>query len=229
MLDHAIQLINEKETAAAIDFLNQQDDTAAVAQCYLDLAQTLYNKAKDVAASILMARAGMQYALASAAAESDAEKAYALQSKAKGIAYNLAANTWPGWDDPGITIDPTTIAIGMDAARTNLRLGEELNKGPLPLSRAHWAIGAHHMAQGNMAAARDSFTTAVRYAQEADSRADVLLNQGYSIMTEIVEAPSAKEAQARFEAIKAEVAPLEHGEFFVSQLNMGLRVMLERS
>lgn len=228
MLEQASQLLHEQDSAAVIVFLNQQGDAPAVAQCYADLARKRYNQAKDVTGCILITRAGIQYCLMAADAAVDEECAYQLRSAAKAMSYDLSANLWPGWDDPGITIDGLALAIGMDAARTNLRLALELAKEDLPLSRAYWLMGAHQMAQGQLDVARASFATAGTYATSADAVADALLAQGYSIMTKLLAQPDDVECLARFDAVKTELDPLEHGEFFIQQLDTALRVMREK-
>lgn len=38
---------------------------------------------------------------------------------AKGVIYNLALYTWPGWKEPGIAIGPGEIAQGLDAAKAS--------------------------------------------------------------------------------------------------------------
>lgn len=131
---------------------------------------------------------------------------------------------WPGWDDPGITLDAQAMAVGLEAAETNLRLGNELRKEPLPISRAEWLVGAHEMARGNMDAARNRFGRASALAESVDAEADSLLNLAYAIMTEILEHPDDQVIADRLETVKADLAQLEQGDFFVQQLDTALRV-----
>ncbi|MEM7132315.1 MAG: hypothetical protein AAF702_38790 [Chloroflexota bacterium] len=228
MVDQALEILQEKGQSALIDFLTVQEDVQSMADTCGKLAMTLYNKEKDIANSILVSLLGIRRALESATAlaidEENAETAYQLRSTAKGIAFNLGANMWPGWNDPGISLSKESMAVGMEAAHTNLRLGEELRKEPLPLSRAQWLIGAHEMALGNMDAARERFGRASALAESVEAEADNLLCLGYAIMTQLIEEPDNQEMIERFKTVKADLASLEQGEFFITQLDTALGV-----
>ena len=39
-----------------------------------------------------------------------------LRLQGKKLAYNLAADTWPGWNEPGIVITTSDLDAGLDAA-----------------------------------------------------------------------------------------------------------------
>ncbi len=78
----------------------------------------------------------------------DPELANKLRSGAKGCADDFASYAWSGWDEPGITITQADRAAGFDAARVNLRLAIELERGDLPTSRAHWMVGAYYLETG---------------------------------------------------------------------------------
>ena len=214
----------EQDIAAAIDYLSGQPDSdaEAVAECYLDLQKYLYYEAKDLANLTLISAAGIQFALMQA--HRLHESAYALRSHAKALAYNLASYTWPGWDEPRLPINAAHLAVGLSAAKANLRLARELEKGDLPLSRAHWVMGAHYLATADWPAAIQSFTAAVEHAQKADATADALLSQGYIALTEILRTPTNADAQQRLADLKSQLVVLEYGVFFVQQLDSALAV-----
>ena len=46
------------------------------------------------------------------------------------MAYNVAANCWPGWGDEGVVIEAAHIDVGLELAMLSLRLVEELGQGP---------------------------------------------------------------------------------------------------
>src|SRR5689334_18332785 len=123
MIQTVTTLLREQDSYAAIEHLERQPDPLAVARTYGDLVRHLYWKEKELPAVIAMARAGIQHGIAAARAveASDPDQAYQLRSSAKGLAYDLGSFTWSGWDEPGIIIDPSQEAIGLDAARANLR------------------------------------------------------------------------------------------------------------
>ena len=140
------------------------------------------------------------------------------------MCYDLASFTWPGWDEPGIKVTQSDMWAGLDAAKANLRLGKELNKGDLPLSRAHWMLGAHLMAARRWPEAIEHFERATKYAETAVSRPDALLSVGFATLTALLERPGDMAAAARLEEIKAALTPLEHGPDFVSQIETAAAV-----
>ncbi len=178
---------------------------------------------------ILIARAGIQFGLTQAATgTTNPDLAYQLRSVAKAIAYNLASFTWPGWDEPGMPLGITDIKIGLDAARTNLRLAQELDKGDLPLCRAYWMVAAQEMAVKNYIQAKNHFDQAAHHAELANEKPEALLCQGFACLCVSLsqEATGAKENLA---AIKAELAPLEHGSDFIAQIETAARVFAANS
>lgn len=223
-LQLAVLQLLEQDIAAAIEYLSSQPESEAeaVADCYLELQKHLYYEAKDLANLTLISAAGIQFTLSQA--HRAPHSAYLLRSKAKALTYNLASYTWPGWDEPKLPISPVELAIGLSAARANLRLAHELDKGDLPISRAHWVIGAHQLAVAEWSAAIESFTSAVDHAQRADATADAQLSQGYIALTEILRQPTNADAQQRLSNLKAQLAQLEYGEFFVQQLDSALAI-----
>ena len=93
---------------------------------------------------IALARAGIHRALfeADRVPTADPDAAEALRGQAKTIAYDLGANLWPGWQDEGIVLTPADLTTGLEAARLNLRLAEQLGRPALPRCNAHWLLGA---------------------------------------------------------------------------------------
>jgi multidrug efflux pump subunit AcrA (membrane-fusion protein) len=97
----------------------------------------------------------------------------------KAIAYDLASFTWPGWGEPGIRLDAAHRAVGLAAARRNLELARRLERPPLPTSRAHWLLGAHLWAAGDLAAAEAELVDAERLADSAGAVPEALLSRAY--------------------------------------------------
>jgi hypothetical protein len=179
MIDTALTYLVEVDTFTAIEYLDQQDDPLTVANVYSTLVMRLYWEDKNLPAVVAIARAGIQYGLTAAAMASDHDLAMEIKSVAKEVAYNLASFTWPGWDEPGMIISQSDVAIGLDAAKTNLRLADELKKGDLPLSRAYWMLGRHYLASGHLDKAKACFAKAENFAIAASAEADRLLAQGF--------------------------------------------------
>lgn len=227
MQERALEILDSEDTFAAIEFLNQQIDPSQVLEAYIKLANHLYNEKHDLHRFMMLSMAGIQYGL-SAARSAESEQAYQCSSSAKGMAYNLAANTWPGWDDPGITIDLSHKRIGMDAAKLNLRLAVSLKKGDLPTSRAYWMLGAHHMAaeKADYNAARTAFETAARYARSAEKEDEALLSEGYGALVDVLSSPENPTFRAALDGIKTKLAAHENSAFLIGQLDTAERVFL---
>src|SRR5688500_17012208 len=135
MKTEALRLAAEQDSFAAIAWLSAQPDPIAVAKAFSEAMLHLYWQEKNLPLAIAFGRAGAQFALAAAAGweTSDPGKALELRGSAKTMAYNLASFTWPGWNEPGIVTTSSDVALGLDAAKANLRLAVELQKGELPL------------------------------------------------------------------------------------------------
>lgn len=223
--DQAIRLAEQQDTLAATVWLATRPDAVAATKVFSEAMLHLYWQAKNLPLAVVIGRAGAQFALI--AAERQPEQANDLRSTAKALTYNLASFTWPGWDEPGITITAADVIFGLDAAKTNLRLAVELQKGDLPLSRAHWMLGAQQLAQRDFAAAANSFAAAEKFASAANTPAEALLAQGFARVAHIVEAHhlgTPSPAVAELVELKQELARLPDGEAFSGQIDTALRV-----
>ena len=168
-----------------------------------------YWKDRDIATAV---RIG-QWGIATGRAIKDKD----AMGEVKGMAYDLGSFTWPGWDEPGIELSPDLIAQGMAAAEINLAYGEILRRAHLPMSRAHWLVGAHHLAAGDPESAVKELTTAEELADRAGSKADQLMCRGYRQL-------AAKDGRADYEATLDALRKLEGGEELVGQLQTAARV-----
>lgn len=216
--EEALRLLEAQDIFAAIEYLGRQPDALAALNVYGEFVQYFYNDARDLYRVVLLGLAGLQHGLVSAAQTTDPQLRCQLSSAAKSIAYNLASSTWPGWDEPGIVIDSAYLKIGFEAARANLRLAEQLTKGDVPLSRAHWMLGAHSLAAGQYEQARGSFGRAAAYARKAEKEDEALLAEGFSALTAVLERPEDPEAEAGLGAVKAALGHHKHGAFFNAQI-----------
>jgi len=71
-------------------------------------------------------KAAVRYHLRQSELERDVAAAVKLRTAAKRMAYNVAANCWPGWGDEGVVIEAAHIDVGLELAMLSLRLVEEL-------------------------------------------------------------------------------------------------------
>jgi tetratricopeptide (TPR) repeat protein len=215
MLDESKQILNEQGLPAVLDYLTTAEDVPEAIDALNKLALSFYNDHKDIATAVSIFEKAITFGEAQADTADDADEHYAIESKLKAINYNLGANTWPGWGDD-VELTPALTARGAKAAARNLELAIVLEKGDLPISRAHWLVGAHHLAAGNLAAARQCFEQAVEFGGKAGEAGDEGLSQGYVYLVRQLQC---EDVAAEMEMLKEKLSAMEHGEFFVGQLD----------
>jgi hypothetical protein len=177
----ALQLTVTEGLDAGCQLIEAAGDPIMVASAYKDFSQVLYRQNKDVQHMIDAGRRGIRFALDHAARieSDDAETTARLKKIARMIAFNVGANSWPGWGDDGVEISPDQRQAGSEAATLSLRLVNELNLGPSQIGKAHWLVGAHHIAARRPEAALASLDEAARaFASAADGPAE-LMARGY--------------------------------------------------
>jgi len=221
MVDEAIQILSEKDSSAAIEFLSAGTDVAVSARAFDEAMRQLYWEQKDLDASVAIGRAGIQFCL-NAGRRGGCDSGM-MRGLAKAIAYNLASFTWPGWDEPGIAVTRTHVVIGLDAARTNLRLAAELDKGSLAASRAYWIMAAHQLAAGETEAAFNGFQAGARHATAAGMPADELLNRGFGELVNLLVSPRGS-GRAQLDDTLALLREMKDGKQFAEQLETAKRV-----
>jgi hypothetical protein len=181
-----------------------ETDLTESPDAYSEAMRHAYWEDKDLAGATAIAFAGISRLLAEARS-AEPSRAYALRSGAKQLTYDLASFTWPGWDEPGIIVTPPEMRAGLAAARANLRMAEELQKGDVALSRAHWILGAHQLAAGHPDEASTSFAEAATAAERAGEPGEAALAQAFGALAAVAEDPSATpsldEALARLSVI----------------------------
>jgi hypothetical protein len=182
-----------------------------------DLARTAYWELEDLPAAIAHSQSAITQAFAEADRTPDPDLALKLRGLAKAAAYNLASFTWPGWNEPNITITPADQAVGREAAEINLHLAQTLNRPPGPLASAYWLFGAHELAAANYRIALNAFAEYRSVAPTDDHRH---LADGYTAITLLTARRDYAAASAQFDAAVAALLALntEDSKFFVDQL-----------
>ena len=217
-----LRIAGESDSAKAMEFLESQGKPNVVAEHYSKLLKEIYFKKKDVPLLVIFWRTGIQYALAAAKAneKTDADAAKKLTGTAKTIAYNLAANTWPGWQDEGIEITKPIRAIGFDAAMLNLRLAGELKRDAEVFDDAHWLVGAYYLAAGEGKHALAQFRTSAEKFREAKKAEFELMAKGYAGMAratvETTKDEGTRQLQEAIDTLKKNGS--EDAKFFAQQL-----------
>ena len=229
-LETVLQTLERQDAYAAIDLIAREGDAVAVAKSFLEVMRHLYWQKKNLPLCIVFAQAGVDFGLAQAARldATDAATALQLRSIAKGLLYDIASFTWPGWDEPGILITPTDMSIGYEAAKGNLRLARELNKGDLPMSRAYWMLAGHQLCGRDYAGAEESYSLAAKHAAAAGAKAEELLASGFGRLTDLFISPGSVITQQQLDIIQQDLRKLQNGPEFINQMLTALRVFSAR-
>ena len=216
----------------ASEIMARLGDTKAVARGYTEVTRDLYRARRDLRAFVIVSRQGIEYLLikATEADKTDPALASELRGAAKTLAYNLAANTWPGWNEPGIRITPADLEAGMDAARLNLRLAIELKRGADPMFNAHWIIGAHELAQGRHTEAIASYEQARKIANEENLRGNAMLAGGSIAIAKIAGKLDVAAGEREFSQVKMSLTSgnVPDGKFFADQLETAYQVFIKK-
>ncbi|MXZ45273.1 MAG: hypothetical protein F4Z01_09955 [Gammaproteobacteria bacterium] len=135
-----------------------------------------------------------------------------LRKFARGRAYNVAAFTWPGWDDMG-PISPDIQELGLSAARVTLELATQANDVTF---NALWINGAHELNAKNFDSAIKFFERTRDIAEAADGRN--MATTWIELCRYLVD--PTKETQSNLEVavstLRAEDE--ENGDFFAKQI-----------
>jgi len=166
--------------------------------------------------------------MAATLAKKNPKRAKALRAIAKGLIYDIASFTWPGWNEKRIEISKGQLAEGLQAARANLRLANQLKKDSLAISRAYWVLGAQELAAGNVKPSGQAFSKAAEHAKKAGSRAEELLAQSFACLAEVLAADDNETASKRLNSLLADLRRQKDGEFFASQVDMARQVFSKK-
>ena len=223
--------IQNGDSFAAVEIMARQGDAKAIARAYSEVTRDLYRKFHDLSAFVIASRQGIEYLLARASELDSTDSALAtdLRLSAKAMAYNLASNAWPGWNEPG-SATPNDIEAGLDAARLNLRLAIDLKPGPEPMFNAHWIIGALELARGRANEAIRSYEQARQIADDANLHSYLLLAQGSVALAKIVGNIDSAGGQRELAQVKTSLNSenLKDGKFFSDQLDTSYQALIKR-
>jgi hypothetical protein len=199
----AVRLVFDEGIDAAARQLEGADDPIQVAHGYAGAARAIYRERKDVPKMLALGRQGYDYAIRKAAeiAASAPETSNKLKEMAKTMAFNLAANTWPGWDDPGVVILPEHIDEGLNFAEKSKQLVEELHLGPNRVGTSYWMIGAHHLARRRSDEAHSALQRAKQAYAEAGDNDSVAMIRGYCALADKIDPAKRDEAEAELRRV----------------------------
>jgi hypothetical protein len=170
----------------------------------LDAEVKRARKTGDIAAILAVTGPAIDRLEAAMAAEPetrDDQRRIALQA-AKRIAYNSAADIYPGWE-VGIKRTQAELEAGMALARRCRDLTARLGLDGGQAGNAVWLIGAFHLAGGANAEAAAAFRqAAVHFAEEPEMR---LMAEGYLAIAQLAAGAAGAGAalQDRLDALTA--------------------------
>jgi hypothetical protein len=225
----ALQHIGSKDLAGAQRCLEADGDSEKVSGYYAELIKTLYTQNKDIPGMLALGRAGIDYQLrqAKGVATDDAALSVRLRTAAKRLAFNVAANCWPGWGDDGVVIEAAQIEEGLALAKLSLGLVQELALGQQQLGTAFWLVGALDLAAGRTDAALAGFDSARAHFLSAGEQSEVLLGDGYRA---IALSTTGEGADVGLDQVIGQLQQdgSEKAKFFIGQLRTAARILRDR-
>ena len=177
------------------------------------LSRTFERGAKDMDAYVLLARLLLQHALG--LAERSAGQALDYQRAALPISYNLAANTWPGWDAQGAPISDRNRRAGLEAARLDAQIAAQAAPTAQRRFNGQWILGAHLIASGAYEEAAAAFETGRTFAEANALTQSATMAQGWIHLANTLAGRDETDALAAVEATLIEQGA--NGAFFAGQ------------
>lgn len=165
--------------------------------------------------------------LTEAATRADAsnpDQAVEIRRFARGVAFNIASFTWPGWGDSPEPISETRQELGLKAAKRAVELADKIEE---MTPNALWILGAHQLNAGQYDEAISSFERAKGLARNDFYRS---MHTAWQVLTKVVAAGEKSGLKDLDEAINGlRTADDENAEFFADQLSTARRVYIENS
>jgi hypothetical protein len=191
-----------------------------------ELSRLVYRELRDVSSMVALGNAGTRFALSNARSSKSSADAGKLIKYAKTLAFNTAANCWPGWGDEGVSILEDHLRAGQKLAELSRDLVVELNLGNKERGTSHWLVGALRLARGHHAEALAEFQLAKEFhAGEPDY---VLLAEGYIALALKAQSASrtagVNELTRVLELLKSQSS--KESQFFANQLITANRLLI---
>ena len=155
---------------------------------------------------------------------SDPAQAVEIRRFARGVAFNIASFTWPGWGDSPEPISDARQELGLQAAERTVELAERIGE---VTPNALWIFGVHQLNAGKYDDAISSFERAKGFARNDFYRA---MHAAWQQLTRVV----AEGGNSGIEVLDAAISDLRNSddddaEFFADQLTTARRVYIENS
>jgi len=228
LVARALQSLDAKGVAAAISTIKSSGDVKEARAAFADLVKSLYESRKDVANMILVGEAAVVFCLDHAKAATSPETGEQLKKTAKAMAYNVAANCWPGWGDEGVQIAPDQVQSGLSLANLSRDLVRELRLGHEEEGTAHWLVGALELAAGRQGEALSDFESSRQSFEAGGFPALRLLAEGYCAIARKAEPATASRGAQELAAALDQLRKMDlaAASAFADQLVVADRLLL---
>ena len=174
------------------------------------------NDPEQMFSYVLKVRELIQHGLDMASAYPDDAGEY--QAALVPVTHDAAIDTWPGWKDAYVSDEYRL--FGLQTARLNLKLREDLKQSPEKRSLGHWIVGLHLLANIQYQDAADSFIASRDLALEGNAEQTVVVAQGWIHLAAIL---AGKDQWDEFEAIKQQLAGMDdQGKYLASQFDSAI-------
>jgi hypothetical protein len=182
--------------------LSEQEVTS-----FLELRKRLVFEDKDLTTYLAVSRVYLAYTLnlAEAMLAKSPQAERSLRRLARSTAFNMAADTWPGWGTKDLEISAEAQAMGASAAALCLELNTELGEPDYRLARSNWIVGAHALASGDYEGAQDYFDRSIELGAESPEERGLM--EGYVLLARWLAKPSGRTARK----LDAKIAQLGQG------------------
>jgi hypothetical protein len=215
----AFDLLTAGNVSAAVAAITANADVPAALEELAQLCKRAYRDLKSVPTMTAIAWEAIGFGNRSASTAPDSESASHYKTRVRAIAYNAAANCWPGWGDP-VEIDSSDVAEGLKLAELSFALVEELRLGNKAMGSALWLIGALQMASGQLSAATAQFLRAEEAFHGAQLPVQSAMARGYIALADKISRESDPEGAESLAAIIQSLRAMDsrEGQFFADQL-----------
>ena len=193
-----------------------------------ELATLMRHLRSEQRESLFVPVAKLQLAYLTEAAKraetSNPDQAVEIRRFARGVAYNIASFTWPGWGDSSEPISKTRQELGLEAAKRAVDLAEQIGE---VTPNALWILGAHHLNAMQYEEALSSFDRAKELARNDFYRS---MHSVWQQLTRVLASGTNSGLQELDVAIdNLRGSDFEDAEFFADQLNTARRVYIENT
>ena len=176
-----IKIRLEKNPETAFSWIEAQGSPTEVCDIYDKVVRDLYWLDKGAKNLVVVGNRGITFCLeqANQYVKTRPELENLFKSQAKTIAYNVAANSWPGWGDDGVSITTNETQIGLEAAKLNLSLAFELKKSDDKIAAAYWLLSAMQLALAKYMDGLNSIDLSNEYAVKAGDETVLAYNESF--------------------------------------------------